>query len=266
MPMKKGKIKMLLPVMALGFASASANADVVGFDITLELGDGLSASQKEIFGQAELFWEDNIIGYEGDIRFLPSLTITADAAYNDGVGGILGSAGPRFGFNNSAFNGKVYTATGDMSFDSADIDNLESNGELFDVILHEMAHVLGFGTLWSANGLYVEGSGQYTGSYALAAYQESTDPTATYVPIELEGGAGTANGHWDEEWLLGGSELMTGWLEGATTLSDVTLAQFRDLGYLVSEYGEEVVSDVPVPILGGLALCMFAFRPKRNFS
>jgi len=264
--MAKGKFKMLLPAIALGLASAGAQADVIGFDITLDLGDGLSSSQKAIFNQAELFWEDNIIGYEGDIRFSPSLTITADASYNDGVGGVLGSAGPRFGFNNSPFNGKIYTASGDMSFDSADIDNLENNGELFDVILHEMAHVLGFGTLWSANGLYVEGSGQYTGSYALAAYQESTDPTATYVPIELEGGVGTADGHWDEDWLLGGSELMTGWLEGATTLSDVTLAQFRDLGYLVAEYGDEVVSDVPAPMLGGLMLCMFAFRPNKKQS
>jgi hypothetical protein len=262
--MFKGKFKNVLPVMMLGLASAGAQADIIGFDITLDMGSGLSSSQKEVFNQAELFWESSILGYEGDIRFNPSLTITADAAENDGVGGVLGSAGPRYGYNNIPFNGKVYTASGEMSFDSADIDNLESNGQLFDVIVHEMAHVLGFGTLWEANGLYVESTGQYTGESALAAYQASSDPTATYVPIELEGGNGTADGHWDEEWLLGGSELMTGWLEGETTLSDVTLAQFRDLGYLVVDYGEDLINDVPAPMIGGLILCMFALRNKKK--
>jgi hypothetical protein len=36
-----------------------------------------------------------------------------------------------------------------MSFDTADLDRMEADGCLQDVILHEMGHVLGFGTLWS---------------------------------------------------------------------------------------------------------------------
>ena len=265
--MLKGKFKTLVPAMMLATASVGAQADVLGFDITLELGSGLTDSQKDVFTQAELFWESQITGYEGDIRFSPALTITANAAANDGVGGVLGSAGPRTGYDNRAYNGKLYTATGEMSFDSADIDNLESNGSLFGVIVHEMAHVLGFGTLWTYNGLYVEGSGEYTGEYALAAYQAETDSSASYVPVELEGGEGTADGHWDEGWLLGGSELMTGWLEGVTTLSSVTLAQFRDLGYLVADYDVEVPdvpSDVPAPLIGGLMLGLFAFGRRKK--
>ena len=35
-----------------------------------------------------------------------------------------------------------------MEFDVADMDLLESDGTLKPVILHEMAHVLGIGTLW----------------------------------------------------------------------------------------------------------------------
>lgn len=263
--MLKGKFKTLVPAIMLATASVSAQADVMGFDIDLRLGDGLTTSQKDVFSQAEQFWESHIIGYEGDIRFtVAPLIIDADAAANDGVGGVLGSAGPRTGFDNRAYNGKLYTATGEMSFDSADINNLENNGTLFDVIVHEMAHVLGFGTLWGYNNLYVDGSGQYTGEHALAAYQAETDPSATYVPVELDGGDGTADGHWDEGWSLGGSELMTGWLEGATTLSTVTLAQFRDLGYLVSDLAEEVPSDVPAPLIGGLMLGLFGFRRAKK--
>ena len=36
-----------------------------------------------------------------------------------------------------------------MSFDTADLARMEADGSLTDVILHEMGHVLGFGTLWS---------------------------------------------------------------------------------------------------------------------
>jgi hypothetical protein len=39
------------------------------------------------------------------------------------------------------------TATGSMAFDTADIDALIAQGSFGPVILHEMAHVIGFGTL-----------------------------------------------------------------------------------------------------------------------
>ena len=42
-----------------------------------------------------------------------------------------------------------------MIFDSANIDQLLANGGLTTVILHEMAHVFGFGTIWDEKGLLV---------------------------------------------------------------------------------------------------------------
>jgi hypothetical protein len=144
-----------------------------------------------------------------------------------------------------------------MQFDSADLAGLQSSGLLYDVILHEMAHVLGIGTLWSSSAvgvpgfqeLYVSGTGQYTGANALAAWRtEFNQPSATFVPVELGGGAGTANAHWNE--VNGGGsntgfvsnitgrdfrfELMTGWLDGPTYISSVTMGSFQDLGYIVS--------------------------------
>lgn len=38
-------------------------------------------------------------------------------------------------------------ATGDMQFDTADLSAMEADGTLNDVIMHEMGHVIGIGTI-----------------------------------------------------------------------------------------------------------------------
>ena len=35
-----------------------------------------------------------------------------------------------------------------MSFDTADLAQIEADGSLVRVIMHEMGHVLGIGTIW----------------------------------------------------------------------------------------------------------------------
>jgi hypothetical protein len=45
-----------------------------------------------------------------------------------------------------------------MSFDSADLANMEADGTLNDVITHEMGHVLGIGTVWKRKKL-LKGAG-----------------------------------------------------------------------------------------------------------
>jgi hypothetical protein len=119
-----------------------------------------------------------------------------------------------------------------MEYDSADLDMLETQGDnLYRVIVHELAHVMGFGTLWTDNGVYTSGSYQFTGASAVAAYQ-SMSPGAAFVPVENYGGDGTAGGHWELDAFPG--ELMTGWLIESPadfSISDVTLASFTDIGY-----------------------------------
>jgi hypothetical protein len=99
-------------------------------------------------------------------------------------------------------NKYLLTATGTMQFDSADAATMYNAGTLDDVILHEMGHVIGLGTLWTYTGyqnMYTSGSGRYNGALGNSAYaRELTSPPTTYIPVELGGGAGTANGHWDE--------------------------------------------------------------------
>ena len=51
-------------------------------------------------------------------------------------------------------------------------------------------------------------AGQYTGAAALDAFKlEFNQLEATFVPVELDGGAGTANGHWNMGIDLGADEL-----------------------------------------------------------
>ena len=229
-------------IASVGFLAAGS-ARALPLDINVVFGGGLTASQQTIFSQAEATWEGLLTGYQPGIT-LTEGTINAAGAAIDGVGGILGSAGPEFG---TAQGGFILTTSGSMQFDTADLASLESGGWLEAVILHEMAHVLGLGTLWTWNGVYLTGSGQYTGAYGLAAYQtEFSQPGATYVPVELGGGGGTANGHWNEVNYGAGltgitdgegrdmrNELMTGWLNSPTFISQTTVQSFRDLGFTV---------------------------------
>lgn len=151
----------------------------------------------------------------------------------DGVGGILGQAGPCLIRSSSKL-----PIVGIMMFDTADLQELEDKGQLDSVILHEMLHVVGFGVAWRDLGL-ISGAGTadpfFTGVAARDAFI-GFDGGASYpgmaVPLENTGGTGTRESHWRESVLR--DELMTGWLSGATSpLSRTTIASLGDLGYTV---------------------------------
>jgi hypothetical protein len=252
------------------------------FDIQLDLSGVSDPVQRQIFRDAESFWESQISGYrtQGIANDIPSLSIVANIAPDDGPGGTLGFAGPTTGF----FNGSFLTPNaGEMSFDSADVANLVSNGSFGGVVAHEMAHVMGFGTLWSFDqsgtiyndvlqGPSVDGlDTQYVGASGLAAYQSEYDVTETFVPVEEEGGSGTAGGHWDEQALFafGGAagvfqnpEIMTGFLNSPLYLSQTTRFSFQDLGYAITESPA-----VPLPGAGLLlasGIGMLVLRRRRG--
>jgi hypothetical protein len=256
------------PLLGLVLLALSGATQATPFNINLSLGSLLTPTQQTVFANAESFWETVITGYLPGIS-IASLDIDADGENIDGVGSILGYAGPTLGVNQAGY---LLATDGIMRFDTADLANMETNGSLFGVILHEMAHVIGFGTLWTYNGLYVDGTGQYTGANALAAYKLEYDASATFVPVELGGSAGTANGHWNEVdggsgstglvGLLSGeasygldmkNELMTGWLNSPTYVSCTTRGALKDLGYDTQACVANITpSSIPEP--GNLAL------------
>ena len=131
---------------------------------------------------------------------------------------------------------------GYMRFNSAEIDVLEATGRLEDLVLHEMAHVLGLGTIWENLGLLENpASGEtpppdthFSGPLAIAAFDDAdgTGYAGAKVPVENTGAPGTRNGHWRES--VFGDELMTGWFRGRPKpLSAITIQSLADLGYAV---------------------------------
>lgn len=160
----------------------------------------------------------------------------------DGVGNVLGSAGPCLIRTTGSL-----PALGAMQFDVADLATLESSGQLNSVILHEMGHVLGIGSLWRvaafnllANPSLPSSPGvdtRFTGVNGIAGFDAIGGTTYTgggKVPVEnAQGGQGTQDSHWRESVLA--NELMTGFLNnGANPLSVLTVRSLQDLGYSVN--------------------------------
>jgi hypothetical protein len=160
-------------------------------------------------------------------------------------GNILGSSGP------CILRDQGYLPVqGYMEFNTNFLSQLEQNGQLGSVVLHEMAHVLGFGTIWNYDGVpgsppnhLLDGSPgsdpTYNGAAAKVAFYGSFGPGVTFpgtaIPVEgLPAGPGTAYSHWRKVSFT--NELMTGFLGSPPNpLSAISVASLRDLGYQVND-------------------------------
>jgi uncharacterized protein YjdB len=242
-----------LPSAAVDFTGlARAAAD--HFDITLMLISSMSDSQARAFVHAKNRIEQMIVG---DIPSQPlnltsidlascggvavsgtidDVLILAEVGPIDGVNGILGQAG----WCVLRPTGIPFPVLGHMMFDTADLDAMEAAGQLENVILHEMMHVVGFGTLWPTFALLGGGGGGadpfFTGTQARANFASLNGGSlyaGTPVPVEATGGVGTRDSHWRETVFK--HELMTGWINsGVNPLSATTIGSLQDLGYVVN--------------------------------
>jgi subtilisin-like proprotein convertase family protein len=218
------------------------------FQVQIRFLGGLSPNQQAAFAEAAARWSQIIIGDVPPVLLngeeIDDVLIEAQGVPIDGPGKVLGQAGPTHirPVSNLPIRGI-------MSFDTADLNQMEDNGSLGDVILHEMGHVLGFGTLWTdtfMNLILGEGTVNpiFVGANAMAEYAVLTGrDTATPVPVANTGGPGTRDGHWREA--VFGDELLTGFLSGAVrSISRVSVACFEDMGYQV-DYDAADAFDLP---------------------
>jgi hypothetical protein len=219
------------------------------FTIEVRFLGGLSARQRAAFTTAADRWARVIVGDLPSVRVddevIDDLLILAQGVAIDGPGRVLGQAGPTHIRPASAAAAAFLPAKGIMSFDTADLAKMESDGTMNDVITHEMGHVLGIGTLWDQKGL-LKGAGTsnptFTGAGAMDEYRVLRGGgRRRRVPVENTGGPGTADGHWRETVFR--NELMSGFIAApGNPLSRMTAASLGDLGYQVDrDAGEQYV-------------------------
>lgn len=177
-------------------------------------------------------------------ELVDDVVIYANVTTIDGVGQVLGSAGPCLTRTNGGLTG-----LGIMRFDIADLNDLANRGRLGDVIAHEMLHVVGIGTLWTARGLLAgkdSATVRVTGPLATAACANDLGGSAVCVgsvPAEnclnlsVACGAGTQNSHWKESTFT--TELMTGYAGVTNALSRMTIQGLADLGYSVNTFAAD---------------------------
>ena len=210
------------------------NSDDRKFSINLNYKDGLdnvSSTVRNALVDATKVWE-NVIPYSS---FNGAHTLNIDVVGINSSQDWLAAATNTGGQN--AANGKWLPTTGTIRINTSYANTYNNNPDyLKGIVTHELAHVLGIGTIWEKNGnsLIDRSTNTYKAdSYAGRAYGEVTgtlQPTA--VPVE----AGSY-GHWDENALQ--DELLTPYAESIGVkmpLSEVTIASLRDLGWNVN-YG-----------------------------
>ncbi len=237
--------------------------------LTIQIDYMGDSAYESSFVKAKTTWETLLGGHQDGMvlftsagssyvsgQMVSNVFINAEVRPDDGIGGRLGKAGvDEVAQDTSGF---ILSTNASMEFDSADI-GLLTVVERDSLVLHELAHALGFGNLWTQNSLYVPGSGEFLGAEATAVWQSEFGQLG--IPdIETEGGPGTAGGHWNEN--LNGSgltgitdslgrdmrdELMTGWLNPNSFISELTLASFRDIGFTTTN-----ATAVPEPGTGGV--------------
>ena len=129
-------------------------------------------------------------------------------------------------------------AVGTLRLDSEELAALEANNLVDPLVLHEMGHTLGIGTLWGpfvspgcpANDPF------FNGANANARFLEvgGAQYTGNKVPVESGfSGTGSNCAHWRET--VFDRELMTSQLDlGFNPLSVVTIGSLQDIGYTVN--------------------------------
>ena len=217
----------------------SGAGDGSGYNVEITFSGSWSAALQQAFIGAADFLSAVILSdlpaVAGSFGLVDDVRIDAALVAIDGAGGVLGQAGPTL-----VRSAGYLPAEGLMQFDEADAAAYDAAGLWDDIVLHEMMHAIGFGTMWSWMGL-VQGSPdlgeiRFLGDFAAEMYRQEfpllhdSDPAVTRgVPVEATGGPGTAGGHWDE--FLFTDEIMTGYVDGSNHLSLMSLAALEDMGY-----------------------------------
>ena len=236
--------------IAVGGAPSPFRIEIVFLESSS--GDGFNAAQKALFHESAARWTSIITGdipdsdfsdnpvneWDDDLKqrirvndFVDDLRIFVGIGDIDGARGTLGRGGTLIVRRNRQ-SGALVTKIGTIAIDNDDLEWM-SNAFLYEVILHEMAHVLGFGTVWKTLNLVRGVSDRYfIGPLAIRAFDDAggRSYSGPKVPVEDD------SGHWRGS--VFGDELMTASvrpdLDGNLPLSAITIQSLADHGYEVN--------------------------------
>ena len=244
---------------ALGLsAEASFNVTIeaaappASYDIDIIWDSSVPSSSRSAIEQAVSVWEGILadseladisvnarrtcFGYttEEAIGVIDDLAILFVVDAIDGVRKVLGTAGPCF-----VRTGSGLPTFGVVILDSADLPWMSATG-LSNIVLHEIAHVLGFGSLWSVTNPSSGASDSETvdthfpGANAIAAFNAAGGTSYTGGKVPVANVAPGKDGHW--RWSMFDGELMAPAISNSTSaaLSAITIQALADLGYSVS--------------------------------
>ncbi len=240
-----------------------------GFNIELYFTETVSASARMVIEAASSHWESILAGTEADDRTydrpltcdgitltpnptktIDDLLILVDSRPIDGPGGTAAFAGPCW--IRSSTNFPIYGA---IVFDSDQIDALPETTGLYDVALHEIAHVLGIGTLWyvtnpsSDVGPEMDADTHFPGAEAVSAFNSAGGSGYLDGKVPVENGGD--NSHWRHSVFP--DELMAPviFVNHSSPLSAISIQVLADLGYtvdasLADAYTVSVSTDPPL--------------------
>lgn len=165
---------------------------------------------------------------------IQDLVILLDVRPIDGAGGTIARAGPCGYFLGSP----ALFRAGSLVVDSDDVGNLDA-GQLLGMLIHEIGHIVGIGTLWDFDGrTLITGKGssdpRFVGVAGVDAY-EDLGGTDDDIPVENQGGSGTRDAHWRQAVFQ--DEVMTSFIapQGVPMpMSIMTIQSVADLGYSVN--------------------------------
>lgn len=229
--------------LATNFAATDRDSREFSIQVNFGFGlRGLSNAARNAVVKAAKFWED-VIPYS---PFNRSQTFTINVNGIAENSDVLAYAGP----SRSAIvpGGKRLPTAGIASINTRyNVDYNQAPDFLRNIMIHELGHAFGIGTLWEDNtqNLIDRTTATYrANSYAGWAFGELKG-SFTPTPISVEP---SVFGHWEEGLLK--QELMTPHVEGvgiATPLSQVTIAALNDLGWMVN-YGAAEAYTLPTGI------------------